>query len=78
MPLGLYTENSSTAFCFNCVNSVDHMTMLHFCFVQRWENALKEHIAYSTALHEGTSVSDDEDFEDIMPLGSMQDALSVS
>ena len=39
---------------------------------------LREHITYSTHfLHQDVNVSDDDDDLDILPLGSMQDALQV-
>ena len=39
---------------------------------------LREHITYSTHfLHQDINVSDDDDDLDILPLGSMQDALQV-
>ena len=39
---------------------------------------LNEHITYSTHfLHQDVNVSDDDDDLDILPLGSMQDALQV-
>ena len=46
--------------------------------LQKWENAFNEHITYSTHfVHQGVTVSDDEDDLDILPLGSMQDVLQV-
>ena len=45
---------------------------------QKWETAFNEHITYSTHfVHQGVTVSDDEDDLDILPLGSMQDVLQV-
>ncbi|KAK7485627.1 hypothetical protein BaRGS_00023076 [Batillaria attramentaria] len=44
---------------------------------QKWQNALSEHIAYSTHYtHQGEQLNDDE--EEMVPLGSMQDALQTA
>ena len=44
--------------------------------MQKWENALAEHIAYSRHY---TRVGDDsnDDLDDIVPLGSMNESLQV-
>lgn len=44
--------------------------------VQKWENALHEHIAYS--LHLGSRVIDDDKDDEVLPLGCLQDSLRVS
>lgn len=45
-------------------------------FPQKWLNALKDHITYSTHyMHQGVTGSDE---EEILPLGSLQDTLKVS
>ncbi|XP_064651770.1 oxysterol-binding protein-related protein 1-like [Lineus longissimus] len=45
---------------------------------QKWLNALNEHISYSTYYTKTGSNYVDEDMEDLLPLGSMQDALENS
>lgn len=51
------------------------MILLTF-FSQKWLNALKDHITYSTHyMHQGVTGSDE---EEILPLGSLQDTLKVS
>lgn len=49
-------------------------------FIQKWINALKSHIAYSTYyMHKGVGAADDSDeYEDMLPLSSIQDAIQVS
>jgi len=43
--------------------------------VQKWENALLEHISYS--LHIGGRVIDDDKDEEVLPLGCLEDTLRV-
>lgn len=45
---------------------------------QKWLNSLNDHIAYSTYYTNKGCNYVDEDVEDLLPLGSMQDALQVS
>jgi len=47
--------------------------------LQKWVTAIKEHIAYSKQWSlEGARVSDDEENEDdLLPLGTIQDTLQV-
>ncbi|KAL8596804.1 hypothetical protein ACOMHN_053900 [Nucella lapillus] len=45
---------------------------------QKWVNALNEHIAYSTHYtHQGEKLKDEEE-EELMPLGTMQDSLQTA
>jgi len=43
--------------------------------MQKWENALLEHISYSLRL--GGRVVDDDKDEEVLPLGCLQDSLRV-
>ena len=45
------------------------------CIVQKWENALLEHISYSLRL--GGQVIDDDKDDEVLPLGCLQDSLRV-
>ncbi|CAH1773644.1 unnamed protein product [Owenia fusiformis] len=45
---------------------------------QKWLNALQEHISFSTYYTRKGSVNNDEELDDLMPLGSLQDALQTS
>jgi len=49
----------------NCLN----------CSVQKWENALLEHISYSLQL--GAQVIDDDKDDQVLPLECLQDSLRV-
>lgn len=56
--------------------SIKHFTYLLTYFMQKWENALLEHISYS--LHLGGHVVDDDKDDEVLPLGCLQDSLRVS
>lgn len=58
-----------------CVNGYGHKIIWHI-FLQKWLNALTEHIAFSTHYtHQGLLM--DEDREEVVPLGTMKDTLQV-
>jgi hypothetical protein len=48
-----------------------------FFSFQKWENALSDHVAYSTRMSNDMKVSDDE-AEEVLPLGSLQESLQVT
>jgi len=48
---------------------------VYFYCVQKWENALLEHISYS--LRVGGRVIDDDKDDEVLPLGCLQDSLRV-
>ena len=50
---------------------------LSVVLLQKWENALEEHIAYSRHYTRVGDESNDE-LEDVIPLGSMGESLQVS
>ena len=51
-----------------------------FDFIQKWENALAEHIAFATqfVMLGWQDISEDDDAAEAVPLGSMKDTLRVS
>jgi len=48
---------------------------LYMVHVQKWENALLEHVSYSS--HLGAQVIDDDKDDEVLPLGCLQDSLRV-
>lgn len=68
------------------IGSITRLT--HYCgltlnisyivaFLQRWVNALRAHISYSTYyMHKGVT-DDSDEYEDLVPLSGMTDALQV-